>query len=148
MANTKLAYQLVEGRLVAKQVISLDSHRKPKGRRKRWKITPRFFIFLLCLLSLWVAFGFAHRYLKLILIQSKITRVEREIAAIESRNQAISEQMDTLQSDEYIEKMAREKLGLIMPGETVYIPMRSARPDDPLNVERRPDADGLAGGGY
>ncbi|NMB45782.1 MAG: hypothetical protein GX998_05150 [Firmicutes bacterium] len=122
---------------MAEEVISLDSRRKQsKEPRKRWRITPRFFVFLLCLLLLWIGAGFIHRYLKIVLLQGKIVRVEREIAAIESRNEVIREQIEEMQSDAYLEKIAREKLGLIKPGETVYIPMRTA-PADSVDVEKR-----------
>jgi cell division protein DivIC len=134
---------------VAEEVISLESRRKQfKRPRKRWRITPRFLLFLLSLILIWIGVGFANRYLHIVLLQGKIVRVEREITAIKSRNEAIREQIEEMQSDAYIEKVAREKLGLIRPGETVYIPMRSATPDDPLDVQKRSDKDGLAGGGY
>ena len=101
------------------------------------RVTPRFFVFVLCIVCLWVAGGFARRYINLVLLQNKIIRVEREIAAIEHRNEAIKEQIEYMQSDSYVEKIAREKLGLIKPGETLYIPVRNAGPDDPLDVPKR-----------
>jgi cell division protein FtsB len=89
------------------------------------------------------------RYLRIVMVQSKVTRVEREIAAMERRNEAIREQIEYMQSDEYIEKTAREKLGLVKPGDIVYKPMRPAGPDDPMDVQKRSGKQGvLAGGGY
>ena len=135
---------------MAEEVISLAARRrKSKRARRRWKITPRFFILMLCLICLWVAGGFAMRYLRIVMVQSKVTRVEREIAAMERRNEAIREQIEYMQSDEYIEKTAREKLGLVKPGDIVYKPMRPAGPDDPMDVQKRSGKQGvLAGGGY
>ncbi|NMB12325.1 MAG: septum formation initiator family protein [Firmicutes bacterium] len=134
---------------MAEEVISLEARRRQSKRpRKRWRITPRFFLFLLVVILIWVGVGFANRYLHIVLLQGKIVKVEREIAAIKSRNKAIRQQIEEMQSDAYIEKVAREKLGLIKPGETVYIPMRSAMPDEPADVQKRSDKDGLADGGY
>ena len=135
---------------MADDVISLESRRKRSKRSgKRWRVTPRFFLFLFGLLCLWITIGFANRYIHIVFLQGKIVRLEREIAATTSRNEAIRQQIQDMQSDVYIEKIAREKLGLIKPGETVYIPMRSAAPDDPLDVQKRSASKGqTAGGGY
>jgi cell division protein DivIC len=134
---------------VAEEVISLESRRKESKRpRKRWRVTPRFFLFVLSLILIWIGVGFASRYLHIVVLQGKIVRVEREVAAIKTRNEAIRQQIEEMQTDTYIEKVAREKLGLIKPGETVYIPVRSATADDPLGVEKRSGKDGLADGGY
>lgn len=135
---------------MAEDVISLESRRKRSRRpRKRWRVTPRFFLILLGLLCLWITIGFANRYLHIVLLQGKIVRVEREIAATTSRNEATRRQIQDMQSDVYIEKIAREKLGLIKPGETVYIPVRSAAPDDPQDVKKRPGSNQqTAGSGY
>jgi cell division protein DivIC len=134
---------------VAEDVISLESRRKAKPKaRKRWKVKPRFFLLLLSLLLIWVAAGFVNRYVQIAVLRSKIVRVEREISALETRNESVRQQLEEMQADDYIERAAREKLGLIKPGETVYIPMRAASPDDPLDIAKRPGAGGAAAGGY
>lgn len=135
---------------MAKDVISLAARRKQsKNSRRRWKATPRFFAMVLCLICLWVGSGFVMRYFGIIMVQSEVTRVEREIAALERRNDAIREQIEYMQSDEYVEKVARDKLGLVKPGDIVYKPVRPARPDDPLDVQKRSGKGGVAaGGGY
>lgn len=48
------------------------------------------------------------------IIQSKI---DAEIA----QNEQLTEQKKTVKSDEYIEKIAREKLGLVKSGEKVFV---------------------------
>lgn len=39
----------------------------------------------------------------------------------EYRNQSLLSEKENINSDQYIEKVAREKLGLVMPNETIYI---------------------------
>ncbi len=39
----------------------------------------------------------------------------------EYRNQDLLNEKDNINSDDYIEKIARDKLGLVMPNETIYI---------------------------
>lgn len=82
------------------------------------------------------------------MVQSEVTRVEREISALERRNDAVREQIEYMQSDEYIEKVARDKLGLVKPGDVVFKPVRPARPDDPRDVQKRSSKGGATGGGY
>jgi len=52
---------------------------------------------------------------------SEISQLETEISAARSRLAEVHA-MDTLsQTDAYIEKVAREKLGLVLPDETVFV---------------------------
>ena len=39
----------------------------------------------------------------------------------QERNTTLLEQKENVNSDEFIEKMAREELGLVMPNETIYV---------------------------
>ncbi len=134
---------------MAEDVISIKSRRKQKAKaRRRWKIKPRFFILLFSLLVLWVAVGFVHRHVQIAVLQAKIVRVEREIAALQIRNEAIRQQLKEMQSDAHIERVAREKLGLVKPGEIVYIPVHPARPGDPADVQKRPGTASNFASGY
>ncbi len=52
---------------------------------------------------------------------AEAARLEAEIAAAEE-NKAVVKDLDAIsQSDAYIEKVAREKLGLVLPDETVFV---------------------------
>lgn len=52
---------------------------------------------------------------------AEITQLEEKIAAAETQLAEV-EEMETLsRSDAYIEKVAREKLGLVLPDETVFV---------------------------
>lgn len=42
-------------------------------------------------------------------------------ATLKAENEQLSQEQQQLQSDTYIEKLAREELGLVKPGETPYI---------------------------
>jgi len=69
-------------------------------------------------------------YLGYIIIsqQMAILRIKRDIEKYSAENKRIEEENSYLKdeieyagTDEYIEKMARERLGLIKDGETVYV---------------------------
>ena len=66
-------------------------------------------------------FGFAGREIRLIALKMEERRLEEEIQAYKARNELLKEQLRVLQSDEYIEKVAREQLGWTKPGEIQYV---------------------------
>ncbi len=52
---------------------------------------------------------------------AQISQLEADIAEAEGRLAEVQD-LDTLsRSDEYIERVAREKLGLVLPDETVFV---------------------------
>ncbi len=60
--------------------------------------------------------------------QSQVRQLEKYIEALEQEiqyytraNDNLRDQINMLRSDQYIEKVAREKLGLVKPGEVQYI---------------------------
>lgn len=58
-------------------------------------------------------------------LQTKIEELENSIDAAQEENKKLAEQLDNVNSDEYIEKMAREKLGLVKPGEVLVMPVEN-----------------------
>jgi len=53
--------------------------------------------------------------------QKEMTRLEREITDLETRNAVLMQEIDLLGSDPFsIEKIAREKYGYLRPGDRVY----------------------------
>ena len=70
-----------------------------------------------------IAITFAVRQVEVIRVGNRLAqRIEIEYYMM--LNSALEEQAQTLGSEEYIEKAAREKLGLVMPGEVQYIPIK------------------------
>ena len=52
---------------------------------------------------------------------AKIAGLEAEIVSAESRLAEVQDMDAFSKSDEYIERVAREKLGLVLPDETVFV---------------------------
>jgi cell division protein FtsB len=53
--------------------------------------------------------------------QSEVMQLAREIEAIEQENAKLGQEIERLRSDmHYIEKIAREELGLVRPGELIF----------------------------
>lgn len=55
-------------------------------------------------------------------IKKETAALELELAYWQDKLSDIEEQIRLATEDETIERIAREKLGLVMPGETVYLP--------------------------
>ena len=52
--------------------------------------------------------------------RDEITRLEAELAEIEASNAVLQAEVDLLQTDAEIERIARRDLGLVYPGEEAY----------------------------
>ncbi len=72
-----------------------------------------------------MAVTFAVRQIEVMRIRKHVRDIEAEINYFLMSNSALEKQAETLKSQEHVEKMAREKLGLVMPGEVQYIPVKN-----------------------
>lgn len=92
-----------------------------KKRTRRWKVTPRFWALLAAAFALYMAVSYATGFWHIWRLEREIARVRAELQRLEAENAALQAQLSYMQSDEYIEKVAREELGLVMPGETAVV---------------------------
>lgn len=84
-----------------------------------------------------IAAGFAQRQVRIVRLRREIERTKAEIRAMQMRNDELRKQIDYLNSPEYVEKMARSNLGLVMPGEYVYDVAEVKELSDPFYVPKR-----------
>lgn len=100
------------------------SRSKVSGRKKRINIRLRAgmlgITLVVCLLL--VTFVIKGRSLqaKISANEEKIAQLEEEITAEEARTGEIEELQDYMKSDEYVEKIAKEKIGLINDDEILF----------------------------
>lgn len=64
--------------------------------------------------------------------QRQVNSARAELTALEEDNARLGADVAALQTDEEVEKLAREKLGYVRPGETAYVVL------DPPESETRP----------
>ncbi|MEJ5254197.1 MAG: septum formation initiator family protein [Acidimicrobiales bacterium] len=64
--------------------------------------------------------------------RAEIGRAEERLAGLTARNDELQRQVDLLNTDGEIERLAREQFGLAKPGEEVYQVLPP--PEDPLEV--------------
>ena len=70
-----------------------------------------------------VALAFVLRQAEVMSVEKSLAEMEQQIRYYTSMNGSLAKQIEVLKSDEYLEKTAREKLGLVMPGEVQYMPV-------------------------
>ncbi|MGI6605223.1 MAG: FtsB family cell division protein [bacterium] len=93
------------------------------GRGKRPKKRNRGFgIVLLSALLFYFVYSSAGQLRLAWELKNRLAQVEREIAVTEQRSEELRREISYLESDAYIEKAAREQLGLVKPGEIIFMP--------------------------
>ncbi len=97
-----------------------DSRENAKSRKvfRPGKKLPAFiagFFLVLLLISF-----FAH-FQKLYVLQGEIKDIKIQLQELTEKNEELKAQLRQAQSDAYIEQVAREKLGLVKPGESRII---------------------------
>ncbi|MGI5839239.1 MAG: septum formation initiator family protein [bacterium] len=77
----------------------------------------------LALILLYVGVLLGVQQYRLYQINQKIAAVKSEIAAAQQQKAELEVLAENLQTDEYIEMIARKRLGLVKPGEIQYYPV-------------------------
>ena len=78
-------------------------------------------------------------------VDRQIEMTRRTLNAVRMRNAQLLEELERVSSDEYVERVAREELGLVAEGETVFVVIKPEESVSPLEVERRNSADRIDG---
>ncbi len=87
-----------------------------KGRR-----FPRVVLIAILLLIFFLAYLFLSGYLDLRKVGQRLARLEEENKRLIQENKRLEEERKALEGDPfYIEKIAREELGMVKKGEVVY----------------------------
>lgn len=98
------------------------SQRKTKRRFTPRKLTGFVFFGLLA----YMVFSFSQGFYQAYQLKQEIRVLEAELTEVQAKNNRLAEEFAYSQTPEAIEKIAREKLGLIKPGEMVIMRARTA----------------------
>ena len=88
------------------------------NRRKFFRVVV-VFICLVAAISLGTIFVHQERTMKV--QREQLKQLEQSLQELKENNDLLREEISYMDSDAYIERMAREKLGMIRKGETVYV---------------------------
>ena len=88
---------------------------------KKSKRPPRVVVIVILVLALSFAYLFLSGYLNLKKVSQQLLGVQEENKRLFGENKRLEEEVKALQGDPfYIEKIAREELGMVKKGEIVY----------------------------
>ena len=79
---------------------------------------------IILILIFYIAFVFSEKYARILEIESYLAELEYEIEGLELETRILSEKIDLLSTDFYIEKIAREELDLVKPNEILFKPIK------------------------
>ena len=87
-----------------------------RKKKKSWWLT-----LLLAVVLIYAAFTFTAQSNELYILNLEIKQLEQKVAKEEEEKQRLMKERDEISSDESIEKIAREKLGMVKDGERVFV---------------------------
>jgi len=90
---------------------------KSKKNRKSVKMKN----IVIILLAVYLAYTLTTQYITIRKVRAEEAAIRAQIEEIKKENERLKEELDMLQSDEYIERIARERLGLIKSGEIMFV---------------------------
>ncbi|MFW5998791.1 MAG: FtsB family cell division protein [Bacillota bacterium] len=70
-----------------------------------------------------IFYNFYSNYVQIKKLESNLRNLQDEIETTRKENEELKVKLKNIDDMEYIEKIAREKLGLVKPGETLLIPV-------------------------
>jgi cell division protein FtsB len=88
----------------------------PKNKRIKW-----FIIGVIAVIIMAVGIRFYIGYREIKKMDNRITELESEISRLQEEKQELNSRIEAVNSKEFVEKMARQKLGLLKEGELLYI---------------------------
>lgn len=102
----------------------------PRGHRWGWVLA----VILLSALALTVSGVFPFR--QLVEQRRSVETTREQLEALEDENRQLQDEISALNTDEEIERVARDQYGLVRPGETGYVVV--SPPADPATAEATP----------
>jgi cell division protein FtsL len=89
-----------------------------RGNRR----VPRYLRLLITCLGIYLVFSFAIGGYQIWQIKKQVNTLEKEQFLLQSKHQELEQEIKSLDTPEVIEKLAREGLGMVKPGESLLIP--------------------------
>lgn len=95
-----------------------------KNKKRKTPIRIRHIIILL--LAINIVYTLTMQYIIIRKSRVQETEIKAQIEEAKKENDRLREELEKIQSDEYLEKLAREKLGLVKPGEIPFVDVNSS----------------------
>lgn len=101
------------------------SRKVPK--RRKYRVTRRFYAVVLGTALVLVGVAFCRQEIELNKLQNRQTELQMQQADNELEKDKLTHMLEAAGTDEYIESIAREKLGWVKEGETRFVVQKSTQ---------------------
>ena len=88
---------------------------------RRYRIAPRFYVFIICVMLVVFGISFCVSYSRLMDEVDALNAAKAEQSALKAVIAEKSQEYTDIQTDEYIERIARNELHMLYPGEIRYV---------------------------
>jgi len=121
------------------KVVGFPVTTKPKRNNLKFKLKGPSVILLILLGFLFYSFG--GQVVEMYNVQKELKNIQAQMDELKSRNADLRKQVEQLNSAAYVEREAREKLGLVKPGEKVILEAKTGAKERvlPRNVNDNED---------
>lgn len=100
----------------------------PRAGRRQRVAGGRLKVILAVLAVLYFTALFASQAWRLIGLQRSLADVEQEISVVRGQNDLLLQEIERLHSPAYLEKLARQELGMVRPDEMLFFFRENGRP--------------------
>lgn len=112
----------------------------PAATKRTKKHTRRTFRFkgpvvVLLLVLGFVFYSFGGQMVELYNVRHEVEKIQSQMEELQKKNVEMKKKVEFLESDAYVERMAREKLSLVKPGEKIIL---EAKPGLKSSNQRKP----------
>ena len=92
--------------------------------QRRVRIRPRFWFFVIAVMLLCFGTSYAVAQIQYNEAAGRVEALAAEKAALQEKISTLSSRLEYVKTDDYIERVARDELNMIMPGEIRYVSNR------------------------
>lgn len=119
------------------KIVSLPVHEPPK-KKKRRKLKPKLKGpgLVIGLLLLFALYSFGGQLVESHNVQQEIQKIQQEMEELQKKNEELRSQVKKLESEAWVERVAREKLGLVKPGEKLILEVKPNDFEQLTDIER------------
>ena len=89
--------------------------------QRRMRVKPRFWIFMIVMMLICFGTSYAVAQIQYGKASERVETLAAEKAALTEKIAILSNRLDYVKTDDYIERVARDELNMIMPGEIRYV---------------------------
>lgn len=90
--------------------------------RRRLRATPRFYLLLIAAICVGFSLSCGLTLLRSQRVEGRLAALTEERSRLDAQIDALEERLEYVKSDAYVQRVARDELNMLYPGEIRYIP--------------------------